>query len=54
MIDYQEKRSTNNRQYYASELRHLKESIKSKYRGKLREGVLLLQDSMPIDIAQVL
>ena len=35
-------------QYYASELKHLKEAIKSKHRKKLRSGVHLLKDNMSI------
>ena len=44
MIDYLQKGQTINGEYYASNMRQLKEAIKSKRRGELRAGVLLLQD----------
>ena len=47
------KRENINGLYYASELIELKEAIKLKWRGKLRAGVHLLQDNMPIQTAQV-
>ena len=47
------KGQTINGEYYASNLRQLKEAIKSKRRGKLRAGVLLLQDNAPVHTAQV-
>ena len=53
MIDYLENGKTINRQYYASELRQLKEVIKLKYREKLRAGALLLQDNIPVHTSQV-
>uniref|UniRef100_A0A673AZF9 Tc1-like transposase DDE domain-containing protein n=1 Tax=Sphaeramia orbicularis TaxID=375764 RepID=A0A673AZF9_9TELE len=34
-------------------LRKLKKEIKAKHRGKLRAGVLLLQDNVPVHTAQV-
>ena len=39
--------------YFASELRHLKEAMKSKCQGKLMAGMSLLQDNTPIHSAQV-
>lgn len=53
MIDYLEKGKTINGEYYASELTKLKTAIKEKRRGKLRAGVLLLQDNAPAHTAQV-
>ena len=53
MIDYLEKGSTVNGQYYASELRRLREEIKKKRRGKLAKGVYLLQDNAPAHTSQV-
>ncbi|CAH1241963.1 SETMAR [Branchiostoma lanceolatum] len=52
MIDYLQKGQTINGEYYASELRQLKTAIKEKRRGKLRAGVLLLQDKAPVHTAQ--
>ncbi|XP_066270858.1 histone-lysine N-methyltransferase SETMAR-like [Branchiostoma lanceolatum] len=53
MIDYLQKGQTINGEYYASELRQLKAAIKEKRRGKLRAGVLLLQDNEPVHTAHV-
>ena len=53
MIDYLEQGETINGEYYASELRQLKDAIKEKRRGKLRAGVLLLQDNAPVHTSQV-
>lgn len=53
MIDYLQKGQTITGEYYASELRQLKEAIKQKRPGKLRAGVLLLQDNAPVHTAQV-
>ena len=39
--------------YYAVELRKLREALKSKRRGKLRRGVLLLHDNAPAHISAV-
>lgn len=48
LIDYLDKGETINGRYYANLLRQLREAIKSKRRGKLRKGVLLLQDNAPV------
>ena len=53
MIDFLQKGQTINGEYHASNLRQLKEPIKSKRRGKLCAGVLLLQDNGPVLTAQV-
>ncbi|CAH1257192.1 SETMAR [Branchiostoma lanceolatum] len=53
MINYLQKGQTINGEYYASELRQLKAAIKEKRRGKLRAGVLLLQDNAPVHTAHV-
>jgi len=47
MTDYLSKGSTVTDAYYAVELRKLHEALKSKRRGKLRRGVLLLHDNAP-------
>ena len=39
--------------YYASNLRQLKEAIKSKRRGKQRAGVLLIQGKAPVHTTQL-
>lgn len=53
MVDYLQKGSTINGEYYASELRQLREQIKKKRRGKLSRGVWLLQDNAPAHTSQV-
>ena len=53
MINYLENGKTTYGQYYASGLRQLKEVINSKCRGKLRAGVILLQDNVPLHTTQV-
>ena len=53
MIDYLQKGQTINGEYYASNLRQLKEGIQSKRPGNLHAGVLLLQDYAPVHTAQV-
>ena len=53
MIDHLEKTKTISGQKYASKLGQLKKVIKSKRRGKLRAGKLLLQDKVLVHIAQV-
>ena len=53
IIDYLEKGKTLNGYYYSDELRRLREEIKAKRLGKLRKGVLLLQDNAPACTAQV-
>ena len=45
MIDYVEQGRTINGAYYAAELRRLRRGIARKRRGKLIQGVLLLQDN---------
>ena len=52
MVDYLKKGQTINGEYYANELRNLREAIKNKRRGKLRRGVWLLQDNAPVHTAQ--
>ena len=53
IIDHLEKGKTLNGYYYSDELRRLLEEIKAKRRGKLRKGVLLLQDNAPARTALV-
>ncbi len=53
MIDYLERGHTITGQYYADELCRLRVAIKEKRRGKLRAGVLLLQDNAPVHTSQV-
>ena len=53
MVDFLQKGQTINRIYYASEVRQLKEAINTKRRGKLRSGILLLQDNAPVHTAQM-
>ena len=53
MIEYLEKGKTINEQCYASWLRQFTEAIKSKRRGKLRAGLLLVQDNVSIHTAHV-
>ena len=53
MIDYLQRGSTITGAYYAHLLRRLKEQIKLQRRGKLRKGVLLLQDNAPAHRSQV-
>jgi len=47
LTSYLSKGSAVTGEYYATELRQLKEALKTKRRGKLRNGVLLLQDNAP-------
>ena len=53
MIDYLQRGQTITGQYYAQELRQLREAIKEKRRGKLRAGVILLQDNAPVHNSQI-
>ena len=53
MTNYLSKGSTVTGAYYANELRELREALKSKRRGKLRRGVLLLHDNAPAHTAGV-
>ena len=53
MTNYLSKGSTVTGAYYANELRELREALKSKWRGKLRCGVLLLRDNAPAHTAGV-
>ena len=53
IIDFLEKIKTVEGQYHASEFRELKEVIKLKCREKLKAGVFLFQDNVPIHTAQV-
>lgn len=52
LIDYKSKGSTITGIYYADILHRLKEEIKSKRRGKLTKGVLLLHDNAPVHKAR--
>jgi len=53
MTNYLSKGFTVTGAYYANELRELREALKSKRRGKLRRGVLLLHDNAPAHTAGV-
>lgn len=53
LVDFLEKGSTINGQYYAQLLTRLRDSIQEKRRGKLRAGVLLLDDNAPVHKAGV-
>ena len=53
MIGYLQQGRTINGGYYAAELRHLRQEIARKRRGKLTRGVLLLQDNAPAHTSQV-
>ena len=53
MTDYLSKGSTVTGAYYAVELRKLHEALKSKRRGKLRRGVILLHDNAPAHTSAV-
>ncbi len=53
MIDYLQSGQTISGEYYANELRQLREVIKAKRHGKLKKGVLLLQDNAPVHTACV-
>lgn len=53
MVDFKERNTTVNGEYYASLLRQLREAIKEKRRGKLAKGVLLLHDNAPVHTAAV-
>ena len=53
MANYLPKGSTVTGEYYATELRQLKEALKTKRRGKLLHGVLLLQDNAPAHTASI-
>ena len=53
LIDYLEKGHTINGEYYANLLTSLREAVKDKRRGKLRKGILLLQDNAPVHTAKI-
>jgi len=53
MTVYLSKGSTVTGAYYANELHKLREALKSKRRGKLRRGVLLLHDNAPAHTSAV-
>ena len=53
MIYYLQQGRTINGAYYAAELRHLRQEIARKRRGKLTRGVLLLQDNASARTSQV-
>lgn len=53
MIDYLERGHTITGKYYAQELQRLREALVRKRRGKLRSGVLLLQDNAPSHTSHV-
>lgn len=47
LTDYLQKGQTINAEYYCNLLAQLKEALKEKRRGKLRKGILFLQDNAP-------
>ncbi|XP_063387179.1 histone-lysine N-methyltransferase SETMAR-like [Cydia fagiglandana] len=53
LIDYLEKGSTINALYYADLVRQVRQAIVEKRRGKLRKGILFLQDNAPVHTAHV-
>ena len=53
LIDYMPHKTTITSQYYADLLEKLREAIKSKRRGKLTKGVLLLHDNAPVHKGRV-
>ena len=53
MVNYLQEGHTINGAYYAEELRQLHPEIVKKRRGKLTQGVLLLQDNAPVHPSQV-
>ena len=53
LIDYMPHKTTITSQYYADLLGRLRESIKSKRRGMLTKGVLLLHDNAPVHKGRV-
>jgi len=53
MTDYLQKGSTVTGAYYVDELCKLRKELKSKRRGKLRHGVLLLHDNVPAHTSAV-
>jgi len=53
MVDYLEQGKTITGDYYASLLVKLRDAIKDKRRGKLRNGVLLLHDNAPSHSSRV-
>ena len=53
MIDYLQQGRMLNDEYYAAELRRLRQEIARKRRGKLTQSVLLLQDNAPAHTPQV-
>jgi len=53
MTDYLSKNSTVTSAYYADKLRKLCEALKSKRRGELQRGVLLLHDNAPVHTSTV-
>jgi histone-lysine N-methyltransferase SETMAR len=53
LIDYKERNTTVNAEYYAQLLNQLRQKIKEKRRGKLSLGVRLLHDNAPVHTAVV-
>lgn len=53
LIDYLAKGSTINALYYANLLRQVRKAVVEKRRGKLRKGILFLQDNAPVHTARV-
>ena len=53
MIDYLERGHTVTGDYYAQELKQLRETIKKNRRGKLRSGVVMSQDNAPCHTCRV-
>ena len=54
LIDCMPKNTKITGQYYANLLRQLHDSIKQKRRGKIRRGVLLLHDNVPVHRSRLL
>lgn len=53
MVDFKERNTVVNGEYYASLIYKLRDKIKEKRRGKLSKGVLLLHDNAPVHTAGV-
>lgn len=53
LIDFKERNTTVNAQYYANLLRQLRQKIIEKRRGKVTRGVRLLHDNAPVHAAAV-
>jgi [histone H3]-lysine36 N-dimethyltransferase SETMAR len=53
LVDYLPPKTTITGQYYATLINRLRDAIKSKRRGKLSKGVMLLHDNAPVHASQV-